>query len=364
MNDGVGQRGTIAPIQYLRVIAALMVVWHHSLGQLPGADRLIALPPFGESGVDIFFVISGFIMLVTTAKKDVTPVEFLGLRLIRVVPLYWLMTLLMVGCAMLAPSAFKSLKFTPAAIAKSLLFIPYDSLSFPGATLPLLVPGWTLNYEMFFYVLFAASLVFPKRLRLPGIVIALLSLVAAGKLVGPSANPIQWVYTNPLLLEFAAGCVIGHIWLRGALRVRFAISLAGIAIGMFLLMHRAVPAGPSQIIGAALVVGSALHPRLLAFKSRILLLLGDASYSIYLTHIFTLGLLRILWVQLFPQVTLASVAAYIVVSIAVCSLVGVQTFKRVEKPMTGFFRKLLKSLAGEASPARRTPLAPGEAGPR
>jgi exopolysaccharide production protein ExoZ len=364
MNDSVGQSGTISPIQFLRAIAALLVVWHHSLGELPGANRLIELPPFGESGVDIFFVISGFIMLVTTAKKDMTPAEFLGLRLIRIVPLYWLMTLLMIGCAILVPSAFKSLVFTPAAVVKSMLFIPYDSVSFPGSTLPILVPGWTLNYEMFFYVLFAAALLLPKHRRLPAILIAMLSLVAGGKLFGLSATPIEWVYTNPLLLEFAAGCVIGHIWLRGAIRVKFVFSLAGIAIGIYLLMHRTQPAGPSQIIGAALVVGSALHPTLCAVKSRTLLLLGDASYSIYLTHIFALGLLRFLWVRLFPHLTLASVAAFMVVSMPFCSLVGVQTFKWVEKPMTGFFRKLSKSRAGEISPARRTPLAQGEAGPR
>jgi exopolysaccharide production protein ExoZ len=364
MNESVGQSGTISPIQYLRAIAALMVVWHHSLGELPGADRFINLPPFGESGVDIFFVISGFIMLVTTAKKAMTPAEFLGLRLIRIVPLYWLMTLLMVGCASLAPSAFKTLVFTPAALAKSLLFIPYDSLSFPGSTLPLLVPGWTLNYEMFFYILFAASLVLPKHVRLYVIVITMLSLVVGGKLFGLSASPIQWVYTNPLLLEFAAGCVIGHTWLRGAIRCKFVFSLAGIAIGMYLLTHRTVPAGLSQISGAALVVASALHPTLCAVKSRLLLLLGDASYSIYLTHIFTLGLLRVAWVRLFPHMTVASVAAFMVVSLAACSVVGVQIFKRVEKPMTRFFRKILKSVVGDATPTRSSPLAQGKAGPQ
>src|SRR5229473_1548571 len=147
----------IRPIQYLRAIAALMVVWHHSLIQVPGVAQFIALPEFGPSGVDIFFVISGFIMLVITAGKEVTPAEFIRQRVIRVVPLYWLTTLLMLGCAVVVPTAFKTLQFSPAAVAKSLLFVPYDSLSFPGHAWPVLVPGWTLNYEMFFYGLFAAS---------------------------------------------------------------------------------------------------------------------------------------------------------------------------------------------------------------
>src|ERR1700731_4366402 len=99
-NDELPTSGqdVIRPIQYLRALAALMVVWHHGLNQVPGVARYIALPDFGPSGVDIFFVISGFIMLVTTAGQEVTPGEFFRRRVIRVVPLYWLMTLLMLAC--------------------------------------------------------------------------------------------------------------------------------------------------------------------------------------------------------------------------------------------------------------------------
>jgi peptidoglycan/LPS O-acetylase OafA/YrhL len=70
----------IRPIQYLRALAALMVVWHHGLRQLPGVSDLIQVPAFGESGVDLFFVINGFIMLVTTTEKPLKPWEFFELR--------------------------------------------------------------------------------------------------------------------------------------------------------------------------------------------------------------------------------------------------------------------------------------------
>src|SRR5271167_3100007 len=122
----------IMPIQYLRGIAALMVVWCHGLRQVHGVSDFIDIPTFGAYGVDIFFVISGFIMTVTTWDKPITPRQFFVLRIIRVVPLYWLVTLAAVGLAIAAPGAFRSLKFDAISIAKSLFFVPYDSLSEPG----------------------------------------------------------------------------------------------------------------------------------------------------------------------------------------------------------------------------------------
>lgn len=84
-----------------------MVVWHHAPQQVPGLDRWfpVFLDEFGSSGVDLFFVLSGFIMAVTTRRSGVSPFDFMARRILRVAPLYWLLTLLMVGCALLLPSA-------------------------------------------------------------------------------------------------------------------------------------------------------------------------------------------------------------------------------------------------------------------
>src|SRR4029077_17035692 len=98
----------IRPVQYLRGIAAMMVVWHHALGQIALSRLLTELPPFGGYGVDLFFVISGFIMVVTTWDKPIGPLEFMRHRIRRIVPLYWLVTLLMVLAAIAAPFMFKS----------------------------------------------------------------------------------------------------------------------------------------------------------------------------------------------------------------------------------------------------------------
>lgn len=143
----------------------MMVVWHHAAGQIPGMSARVPWV-FGTSGVDLFFVISGFIVVVTTAGVDTKPFDFWRRRIVRVVPLYWLLTLLMVTVALIAPGLFKTLKVAPETVLQSLLFIPHFSQSFSGVVWPLLVPGWTLNFEMFFYALFGLALILPPRYRL------------------------------------------------------------------------------------------------------------------------------------------------------------------------------------------------------
>jgi exopolysaccharide production protein ExoZ len=316
-----------------------MVVWHHSLGQVPGVWQFIRIPEFGPRGVDLFFVISGFIMLITTDGKEVTAREFFRHRIIRVVPLYWLMTLLMLACAILAPGQFRTLKISGAAILQSLLFIPYDSLSSPGQAWPLLVPGWSLNYEMFFYALFAVSLLVPTRFRLASLLSTLGALVLAGHLVAPT-SPVLSTYTNPRLLEFAAGALIGHFWIRGVFRVHLLASVLCIGLGAYILAMMSELPDWAPMVGAALIVGGSLNPALGELRSRLFLGLGNASYSIYLTHIFTLGALRVVWVRLVPHVSLESAIAFMLVALAVCAAVGFAVYRWVETPLTSWLRGL------------------------
>jgi exopolysaccharide production protein ExoZ len=322
-----------------------MVVWHHSLIQIAGMQQLIHVRDFGPSGVDLFFVISGFIMFVTTTEKPLTPGAFFSLRLVRVMPMYWLMTLVMIVCAVMAPTAFRTLVMSPAAVAKSLLFIPYNSLSFPGEPWPVLVPGWTLNYEMFFYAIFALCLFVPPRWRFASLVAALGALVAAGRMIGSSSNPFVWVYTSPLLLEFIAGCMIGYLWSRRSTPASLAVSVTGMAAGGYLLFIRGAPPllGYSQMVGAALIVVCCLHPRLCTMKSSVFMTLGDASYSIYLTHLFTLGALRMLWPHLAVQVTMRSTAAFLVMAVPLSAAAGVLAYRALEKPLTIWLRESIMS---------------------
>jgi peptidoglycan/LPS O-acetylase OafA/YrhL len=287
--SGDNEVHVIRPIQYLRGIAAMMVVWHHALGQIVLSRQLTELPHFGGYGVDMFFVISGFIMLVTTWDKPVGPAEFMRHRIRRIVPLYWLATSLMVIGAIAAPFMFKMLKWDVVALAKSLLFIPYENLSFRGTISPLLVPGWSLNYEMFFYVLFALLLCVGRGWRVPLMVGVLAVLVTAGCIWHPTSAPLQ-VYTNPVILEFAAGMILGRLWV--------------------MKKHTRTGGG---------------FPVLMA--------LGDASYSVYLTHIFTLGAMRVLWSRFVPAGNLTASILWMVFAMTTCAVAGWACYWLVERPI-------------------------------
>jgi exopolysaccharide production protein ExoZ len=287
----------IRPIQYLRGLAAMMVVWHHAIVQVDPTSQFIRLPMIGSYGVDLFFAISGFIMLVTTWDKPITPMEFIAHRIRRVVPLYWSATLLRVGLAIVAPALLTNFRFDAVSILKSLFFIPFNSVNVPGTMFPLLTPGWTLDYEMFFYALFAASLLAKRSLRLPLLTSALAMLVVAGYVLPGMSLPMQ-VYTSPRLLEFAAGMILGRLW----------------------VMKKRAP-------------GKGGQPLLLA--------LGDASYSIYLTHVFTLAAVHVVLVRMVPIVTMSTSIGLMAVSLAVSSGVGYLCYRLVERPLTSLLKPSL-----------------------
>ncbi len=131
-------------IQTLRALAALSVLFYHE-----SSTKFTV----GAVGVDIFFVISGFIM--GTIGYRETPLDFMMKRIIRIVPLYWLVTAA-VCLVSLIPGVFHQFSCDLPSLLQSLFFIPYVNQA--GHIEPLMVPGWTLNYEMFFYAVFAVGL--------------------------------------------------------------------------------------------------------------------------------------------------------------------------------------------------------------
>lgn len=284
----------VLPIQYLRGVAALMVVWHHARGQLPGLSLLLP-NGFGAHGVDLFFAISGFIMVLTTEGKATTPWQFFKRRVVRVVPLYWLVTFTLVALILVAPNLLTTVKPTPDTTLMSLLFIPHLSAGNPGMAWPILVPGWTLNYEMFFYALFALSLFAPKSLLL--LLSMLSALVGFGWLLGPFEEPMLKTYTSPLLLEFAGGAILGRAW-----------------------------------------IASPPNWRWLQWRHATLKALGDASYSIYLTHLFTLAAIRMVWLRI-DQEPSERIHGLIFMPLAllICAVVGWAIYRTIETPLLNRF---------------------------
>ena len=147
---GDGLQNKIENIQVLRFIAAFSVMMVH-----------LPVFKFGAWGVDIFFVISGFIMMYITEHNNK---NFLIKRIIRIVPLYWLLTLAVFLIAFLKPEILNNTTANFEHLLKSLFFIPFNKNE--AGHFPILFLGWTLNYEIIFYILFAFTIVVFKRFRL------------------------------------------------------------------------------------------------------------------------------------------------------------------------------------------------------
>ena len=183
---------------------------------------------FGQVGVDIFFVVSGVIMWVTTATdSSLNPWLFFRLRLIRIVPLYWFYTTAYVVVATVAPTQLFSAALTPWYVISSLLFIPTRHPN--GDIVPVYSLGWTLNYEMFFYFLFGLCLLARSQtVRLFAISAAIGGLVIVGAIVKPE-SAVGLTYTDPIMLEFLAGVLIGSAFLKFGTRALPAF-VGGVAI--------------------------------------------------------------------------------------------------------------------------------------
>jgi exopolysaccharide production protein ExoZ len=340
---------TVVAIQYLRAVAAGLVAFHHALG-IPIYAHYTA--HFGTVGVDLFFVISGFIMWTTTEQSEPAPVRFWLARIVRVVPLYWIFTTIYVAAALITPESFYVVHLDLAHIVKSYLFVPAAHPTL-GMILPVYALGWTLNYEMFFYLVFGLCLFVPwPRARFALLAAAFLLLVACGLLVRPD-GAIARTYTDPILLEFLAGVMLAILspllmrcgTLAGLALVTAAIVWVAIVFGCGLAAERILSHG----IPAVMAVAGALmiEPVARARPSRLWLMLGDASYSIYLAHPFAQ---RILLIAANRIVAVAAIppALYVPVALLVGIAGGVLCHFLIERPLLIAGRKLI----GRAQPMR------------
>jgi exopolysaccharide production protein ExoZ len=347
--------GSIDNIQVLRAVAALLVVFVH----LDQFLRALGVPPFGHGGVDLFFVISGFIMVYTTRSRPIGPVAFMVNRITRIAPIYWLITLAVYAVALAAPSLLQATSASLEQLAKSLLFIPFQKSN--GLVQPVLFVGWTLNFEMFFYAVFALGLMFPER-RVGALVV--MSLLAGLVLVGAVFQPrgvVAEFYTRPIIIEFAAGMALA--WFGGGLTVASAVArraltavivLGALALALVPLWAPDVSRVLTQGVPATVVATSAivLHQSGVRWSSRVPLLLGNASYSLYLTHPFVTQAAQKAG-KLLGLTPVVAVVLMAVTLVAVC-VVGVITHLAIEKPLT----RLAKAFADRLVVGQKPAVAP------
>jgi len=328
----------IESVQVLRAVAALGVVVFHSVHQLMGRGGPdIPAATLGAAGVDLFFVVSGFIMWVTALDPGMSPQRFAAKRIQRIVPLYWLMTLLVLAVAVLAPGAMRNASHDPWHFVASFAFVPWPHPAMPQHLWPALVPGWSLNYEMFFYVLVGGALLLKRSLRIPFVGGVLAAIVLAGLWLAPGG--IAGFYANPIVLEFVLGLLIGMAFDHGhrTTSLHYAACVMGlvtfVVIGQWETeANRLLTWGLPLALAAYGAINISL-PRANRVV-RALETIGDASYSVYLTQFLALPATTVVLARILPELHgLLACTSFVVGTSGVAVLVGIATFYWVEKPM-------------------------------
>jgi exopolysaccharide production protein ExoZ len=197
-------------INLVRTISCVLIAVFHVTVFLNANSGGLHLSMAGipGPGFHLFLLISGFVLLHTT-RPDETPLAFLGKRLARLVPLYWVMTFAVIALVLWRPWTFGQADLSLESIAKSLFFLPHADLN--GRLHPILYVGWALNYTVFFYLIFAISLMFALRAR-HFVVLGLIVLITPAALLLPDED-MRRFYASPILLEFAAGIAVGALLL-------------------------------------------------------------------------------------------------------------------------------------------------------
>jgi peptidoglycan/LPS O-acetylase OafA/YrhL len=357
-------------------MAAILVVFSHSI--ITSIDKFGGDPnsrPFGHSlgsiGVRVFFLISGFVMIYCHEGDFGQPGSqraFTLKRLIRIVPLYWITTLIYYVKLRIMRQEAGLLSLT-----LSLLFIPYKVGDIFG--LPLYVVGWTLQYEMFFYLIFAIALYFRTSFGIMLIVAAICFMVCmqTGGLFG-NQNTLSYL-GQPITLYFVGGVLIGLVRRHGNIKYKWRpnsagafIFASGILILAAIILQRSDDANlyltggienpfsdPFSVFvepGACLIAFSicaiASEGSSTDRFSTVAKYLGDATYSIYLTHSLIIGFSGRIVGRLLPSLPLG---CFIALMVPATVVVGLLTYRVVEKPIMGGLNRLT---AGARNQRRET----------
>lgn len=327
-------------IQMLRGITALLVVLEH-----------VRFLNCGAFGVDIFFCISGFMIMFATHKSTD---KFLIKRLIRIVPLYYVMTLGTFVLLLVFPSMFQQTVADPMYLAKSMLFIPFDIGG--GIIQPLVRIGWTINCEMLFYLLFMVAFRINHKYRANICGALLIMLVGFGQMYGDSSVALKF-YGDPVMLEFILGMFAYYVawaihvvyekgWLKPVISKLALVAVVVLLVGLVITKPTVNILGARRFvvwgIPAMLIVLCVFVAGLYIKMPQMLVKLGNISFSLYLTHYYPVMFLdRVVFD--FSQCTPKAIVG-VVISLAVCIGAAYVVWYVVEKKLCGFLLGKLKKV--------------------
>jgi exopolysaccharide production protein ExoZ len=346
--------GLLRNLHALRVIAALSVVYFHITSEA-GLDLPVNI---GSHGVDLFFVISGFIISYIGSRS---PERFLLRRLIRIVPFYWTATLVVFAAASIAPHLFHSTRPDYLQLLCSLSFVPRQT-DYAGL-FPTLILGWSLNYEMYFYLVFAAALLLSRRLAPLLCCLGIGAVVALVHLSGTS-QPSLLFYGRTLVFEFVLGIAAYYTFMAVQRNTACLSQLPGLRVVLWCVvlgslgflgieeyqhefgLPRFLAAG---LPASTLVIAALLLERVygISAKSKSVFLAGESSYILYLIHPYIIYTgIRVL----FPhhhELGPAGLLALIVALMLVALLVSIAIHVRFERPLLRVLhRRFLRPRAG------------------
>jgi exopolysaccharide production protein ExoZ len=331
---------TIVSVQALRAIAALAVVLCHFdelNAWLAGLKDPYPLEQL-SSGVDLFFVISGFVMVYSSGDLFAAKggwLTFFTRRVARIVPPYWLVMLIAVPLMSL-PNDWGSL-------IGSYTFFPFRAAA--GNIGPVYGVGWTLNFEMYFYVLFSAAVLLRRDIAVPILCGGLCLIVLLGYWLHPTSAPLKF-WSDPIIMEFAFGMALALLYVRGIqipTTLRICLVVAGVASIALVDAPSNTPTGwrflqwgiPAAMIFAGTVLGRDINFGRLREPVKAL---GNASYALYLTHPLMIAVVSKGWplgINRLPKILVLFLAVVAV------QLISIAIYDLFEKRSSKFLQRIL-----------------------
>lgn len=325
------ERNKLSNLELLRFVAAAMVVIFHTLGglSLKGYDLgfMSVFSPLGAAGVDIFFVISGFVIYLGIFRDRKSPGVFLKSRFRRIVPAYWIATLAMVAFTF-AMSVLSSVMNVDSTLEPVTFPWLIESLFFLsgvfGHQFPVLGQGWSLEFEMFFYLLVAAGLFFRRKS-----VVFFLPAVVLGVLVSTAM-------ISAIVIEFLLGMLIALTVKKiEKMNVLYAVAALVVSVILFVLSQALAETADGArylwIPASTLLVFAAVW--LPQIRSRFVLTLGAASYAVYLFHGFTYSLVNFGFGALNPSGGSFAIFVCVLVSLLMAEAFGILFERYVDLPI-------------------------------
>ena len=338
-------------IQALRGIAVLLVLFYHltkiESKYTHGFSLLPKTLSIGMSGVDLFFVISGFVIVVITRNAFQSGRKlghFLYHRVTRIYPLYWLYSLLLLAVFLVKPELINSAQSGQVNIVASFLLLPQRLL-------PLLAVGWTLIHEMYFYVVFALLLLFPRRWLLSLLSVWGIAVIGSYLLFSEENNPIIQIMSHPLTLEFIVGCFIAYasftnklsslawkslflafIWWIAAYGIYVSLGFGLEPVNAIRVVLFGVPAALTVFGLVNIEKTTGLTP------PKWLVIIGDASFSIYLSHVLVISTIGRVWNKLGIINAFGNGIALIVICASALAI-GMLSYRFLERPMLNITRR-------------------------